>query len=164
MSRNDRQQAVIAARRAAVEPLAIRRVSVRQIADLIGKQGYRQPQTEEPWAFQTIARDVKFLERQWQEQARTQHAEAKGRILAQYREVQRQAWLALSAAGMAPRDKAAIYKSILDACISESKLLGLDAPTKIDITHRLQAYAAEMGLDESAVLQEAEAVIRAIGR
>jgi hypothetical protein len=154
MSRNDRQQAVIAARRAAVEPFAIRRVSVRQIADLISKQGYKQPETEDPWSYVTISRDVKFLERQWQEQARTQHAEAKGRILAQYREVQRQGWLT----------KPIDYKIILQACLQEAKLLGLEAPTKIDITHRLQEYAAEMGLDEAAVLQEAEAVIRAIGR
>lgn len=43
-----------------------------------------------------------------------------------------------------------------------SKLLGLDAPQKVDITHRLRLMAEQEGLDYEELLAEAQAVIKAL--
>jgi predicted transcriptional regulator len=59
------------------------------------------------------------------------------------------------------RDGAAAFLSGIAWCISErSKLLGLDAPTKIDITARVRELARRAGLDERDVLAEAELLLR----
>ena len=42
----------------------------------------------------------------------------------------------------------------------EAKLLGLDAPTKVDLEHRVRRMADEMGLDADAAVREAEKVLR----
>lgn len=42
----------------------------------------------------------------------------------------------------------------------QSKLLGLDAPAKVDITHRLRAMAEAEGLDYQELLAEAQDVIK----
>lgn len=42
----------------------------------------------------------------------------------------------------------------------EAKLLGLDAPTKVDLEHRVRRMADEMGLDPEAAVREAEKVIK----
>jgi hypothetical protein len=41
-----------------------------------------------------------------------------------------------------------------------SKLLGLDAPQKVDITHRLRLMAEAEGLDYEELLAEANDVIK----
>lgn len=41
----------------------------------------------------------------------------------------------------------------------EAKLLGLDAPTKIDIEHRIRQIATEAGLDPDEAVQEAQRII-----
>jgi hypothetical protein len=59
------------------------------------------------------------------------------------------------------RDGAAAFLSGIAWCISErSKLLGLDAPTKIDVTARVRELARAADLDEEAVLDEARRILR----
>ena len=43
-----------------------------------------------------------------------------------------------------------------------SKLLGLDAPQKVDITHRLRLMAEAEGLDYEELLAEAQSVIKSL--
>lgn len=43
-----------------------------------------------------------------------------------------------------------------------AKLLGLDAPSKIDITERVRVLAEEMGMDPDAAVIEAERIARAV--
>jgi hypothetical protein len=43
-----------------------------------------------------------------------------------------------------------------------SKLLGLDAPQKVDITHRLRLMAEQEGLDYEELLAEAQSVIKSL--
>jgi DNA-binding CsgD family transcriptional regulator len=58
------------------------------------------------------------------------------------------------------RDGDAAFLAGIQWCIAErSKLLGLDAPKKIDITTRVRELARAAGLDENLVLAEAEAIL-----
>ncbi len=45
-----------------------------------------------------------------------------------------------------------------------AKLLGLDAPVKVDVEHRLRELAREHGLDEDWVVEEGRAVLKALSR
>lgn len=42
-----------------------------------------------------------------------------------------------------------------------AKLLGLDAPVKVDIEHRIRAIAAEAGLDPEEAVREAQRIVSA---
>ena len=42
-----------------------------------------------------------------------------------------------------------------------ARYLGLDAPVRIDVEHRVREMAAEMGLDPDAAVAEAQAILRA---
>lgn len=53
--------------------------------------------------------------------------------------------------------------TIVLRCLERSsKLLGLDAPQKADITHRLRLLAEQEGLDYEELLAEAQVVIKAL--
>lgn len=56
-------------------------------------------------------------------------------------------------------DAAAIVLRCLER---SSKLLGLDAPEKVDITHRLRLMAEQENLDYDELLAEAQVVIKAL--
>lgn len=44
----------------------------------------------------------------------------------------------------------------------EAKLLGLDAPVKVDVEHRLRALATEHGLDPDEAVEEVRAIMKAL--
>jgi hypothetical protein len=61
------------------------------------------------------------------------------------------------------RDGNAMYLMGVQWCIDRRiKLLGLDAPLKIDIEQRIRAIAITFGLDPDAAVQEAMAVIKEV--
>jgi hypothetical protein len=59
------------------------------------------------------------------------------------------------------RHKPHVVDRLLAIMERRAKLLGLDAPSKIDITHRLREIAAAEGLDPGEVVREAERITRA---
>jgi hypothetical protein len=52
--------------------------------------------------------------------------------------------------------------TVLRCMERQSRLLGLDVPQKIDITHRLRALALEQGLDPDELIAEAHAVLKSL--
>lgn len=52
---------------------------------------------------------------------------------------------------------------VLAADKRTAELLGLDAPTRVDIEHRIRQMAEAVGIDPEAAIAEAEAIIREIG-
>ena len=71
--------------------------------------------------------------------------------------IMRGSWTKATVDGNA--DAAAIVLRCLER---QSKLLGLDAPQKVDITARLRLLAEQEGLDYEELLAEAEAVIKSL--
>ena len=51
--------------------------------------------------------------------------------------------------------------TVLGIMQRRAELLGLDAPARVDITHRVREMAIEMGIDPDIAVEEAEAIIRA---
>jgi hypothetical protein len=64
---------------------------------------------------------------------------------------------------MKAMDGNADSSTIVLRCMERSsKLLGLDAPQKVDITHRLRLMAEQEGLDYDELLAEAQSVIKSL--
>ncbi len=59
------------------------------------------------------------------------------------------------------RHQAHVVDRLLSIMERRAKLLGLDAPTKVDISHRLRELAEANGLNPQEVMRQAEEIIRA---
>ena len=133
---------VLETRRALVAPLLVRHMTERQITKALMQQGERNPENNEPWTRGTIHADIAHLLASWRTIAVEGISEAKGRVLAQIREVEREAWLARN------------YNLLLRALKDERELLGLDAPLKADIEHTVRGVAEELGIDPDDAVRE----------
>lgn len=117
-------------------------------------------------SFQQVADDLIEVRRRWQESASLDTAEHVASELARLVHVEEEAWAGWRRSLRATeriadgRDgRVEFLQTILNCSTERRKLLGLDAPQKIDLGERLRA----MGLadDEMAeVLAEVEAVLR----
>jgi hypothetical protein len=127
----------------------LRHLSVREIVEALAKQGEVNPVTNKPWSRLPIHQDCKWWREQWRKEATADIAKLQGAVLAQIREVQRQGWLHSD------------YSLVLKALGQERELLGLDAPTKIDIEHTIRQIALAEGLDPDEAVREAQRIINA---
>ncbi len=141
--------AVIERRREMVAQLVVRRLTIREITDALAKQGARNPLTEEPWSRDTIHKDIRALEADWQRRYRATIDEHKAKQLADLEEVLRQGWMGGD------------FQVVLTALAQKASLLGLNKPSQVDITVYLRQAAVELGLDPDEAVREAERVIRA---
>ena len=136
---------------------------------------------------QQVSIDFKVVERRWREATTLDRDEFKARELAKIDELERTYWLEWEASkrekqitntkkvqlsSVDDRTEAALRREQRDGnpsylagiqwCIERRcALLGLDAPTKIDIETRIRAAATEMGLDPDDAVQEAQRIISA---
>lgn len=138
---------IVAKRREEVARLRLRGYSTREIC-----QGMKEcnPRNGKPWSLGSIHNDITYLEQQWQAAAASDTLDLKARLLAELREVRRKAW------------QDSDLNIILKSLAQEAKLLGLDAPAKIDVTHQIIKLAEELGLDPEEAIVEAERIIKAI--
>ena len=143
---------IVEARRSKVAFWLVRHLTIREIVDAMSKQGERNPATQEPWSRDPVQKDILWLREQWRKQATDRTDKAQGVVLAQIREVQHQAWLKSD------------YPLVLRAVEDEREMLGLDAPTKIDIEHTIRQMAEAEGLDPDEAVKEAERITHASHR
>jgi hypothetical protein len=142
---------VLQQRRQLVARMRLRHVTVRDIQAALAKQ-FPDPKTGQPWSLTTIQNDCMALKREWQALAAADTAEHQSALLAELREARREAW----------QDKA--FELVLRGIKLEADLLGLNAPKQIDLTLRVKALAAALGIDEAQALAEAERIIQETAR
>lgn len=146
-------EGVMERRRTMVSGLLLRGLTQREIQTaLAGKGGIRNGDNK-PWSIATVNRDVQAVKLAWQREYASDYNTHVARMMAEYREIRRQAW----------RDKA--LDIVLKCCILECKLLGLDRPDRLEIEWRKEAQDA--GYDAAAVfedlVQQAAAVLDEAG-
>jgi hypothetical protein len=113
MTQNSSKKAEVLFRREKVTRLRLRHLSLREIVQELDQQGIRNPRTHEPYDLTTIHRDIRALEREWEERAAEDMARHKGELIAELREARRQAW---------DDDK---LSYVLRSIEQEAKILGL---------------------------------------
>ena len=116
----------------------------------------RNPDTGKPWSHGTIHDDIKALEKQWRAEALKDVGIHKARVLAEIRAVRAAAWMI---PGIHFTDGLRI---VLMSIKQECELLGLDEPTKLDITERIREMAKEEGWDPEEAVREAQHIINGL--
>lgn len=139
---------LIAERRQLVARLRLRHVTERDIVAALAREGKVNPITGAPWSPYTIHMDCVALRTAWQQDAAAATEEHQAALLAELREARREAW------------QAKALELVLRGIKQEADLLGLNAPQQVDLTVRVKALAAALGIDEAEALAEAEAVLR----
>jgi transposase len=117
---------LIDARRERVAALRLRGFTEREIVAALEQQGFFNPETHRPYSTGCIAKDILALQKQWRENAARAISEHKSEQLAEIAEVKRSAWAAKK------------LDTVLKGLEREAKILGTDAPTRIDF-HDLDA-------------------------
>jgi len=143
---------IIKARRRLVASLRLRGLSQYEIHAMFGKSelaGSKNPKDGKPWSIGTVNADCQALERQWHAESLEDTNRLKAKVLAELREARRKAW------------QDGDLKWVLQSLKQECELLGLDAPTKIDIETRIRIMAEAEGLDPDEVLKEAQRIMNA---
>lgn len=148
MAFNSASTDIIAHRRARVAYWRLRRLSDRDIAAKLAAEGLANPETGEPWTHVTVHLDRQALRRQWGRDSSVDTGTHAAEVLAELREVRRQAW------------EAGDLTIVLRALKQECELLGLDAPTRVDFTALIRLDAERAGLDPDEMVQLAEQVLR----
>jgi hypothetical protein len=92
---------------------------------------FLNPKTSEPYSRASVYRDMLALKRQWRTEAMADIAELRGRQLAEIAELKKEAW--------AKKDLSEV-RMLLDR---EARLLGLDAPVRVDVTMLARTLAEE---------------------
>jgi len=127
--------AVMELRRERVARLLLRNLTQREIVLALAEdENYRvlNPQTGAPFSLGTINKDIQTLKQVWQTRAFRTYDEYLSENLAKLDEVERQAW----ATGNLPVVLAVIEK--------RSRLIGLDAPQKVEVESRWQNEVIEL--------------------
>ena len=116
MGRFPSESDFIEKRREIVAYWRLRRKSIRQIADILTKEG------EFPAGRTTIMRDLEAIRAEWKANHQRDIAEHQSSQLARLEEVQREAW------------KEENYSLVLQAHDRITRLLGSDAPKRTELT------------------------------
>ena len=135
---NNSHQSVADQRRTIVARLVLRGMTQREIVESLARQLTNGDGN--PWSLATVNRDIKAIRKDWRKEARRDYDIHVAHMLAEYREVRRQAWV--------NKD----YDLVLKVCDRECKLLGLDKPDRLVLTWREEAEAA--GVDASEVFEQ----------
>jgi hypothetical protein len=110
----------IEARRRMVASMMVQGFHLDAITKGISTQ-FTNPKTQQPYKRDAVARDMRELKAQWCAEAKADIAELRGRQLAELAELKRKAWT---------KDDLSEVRMLMDR---EAKLLGLDAPVRIDV-------------------------------
>ena len=138
-----------------ISRMVARGMSLGEVHDTLSKpenQEYWNPQTQEPYTYSTVARDVQEIRAEWRKEYARVFDWHVARMLAEIRELRRQAWL-----------NEDLYL-VLKCCDRECKLLGLDKPGRLIVDWRTEALAA--GVEDPDALFEqlqGEAFSRMVG-
>jgi hypothetical protein len=117
--------AVRDSRRQRVAELLCKGYTRSQISTMISEDPeFFNPDTGQPWGRNAVYEDSRYLRSKWQKAALANYDVHVSRVLAQIREVRRQAWKQMD------------FKTILRTLDQEVKLLGLDKATKSEIDWR----------------------------
>jgi hypothetical protein len=118
----------IEARRRMVASLMLRGHHLDAItAGIVGH--FTNPKTGVPYSRHAVVRDMRALKAQWTADAKADIAELRGRQLAEIEALKQAAWSA---------DDLSEVRMLLDR---EARLLGLDAPTRIDVVGLARSIA-----------------------
>jgi len=118
-------------RRALVANLRVRGNTLRQITEILateepGKGGIRNPDTKNPYKYQTIRVDCVWLDAQWMERAKRDTVAFRAEQLAELREARSRAWES--------GDMAEVRRNLE----LESRLTGTLAKDRLEITGALK--------------------------
>ncbi|MFA6300294.1 MAG: hypothetical protein WC642_14085 [Nocardioides sp.] len=116
-----RNEGVRLDRKRKVASLRLRGFSLREIVKALEQGGVVNPETQKAWSQHQVYEDMLALKAEWQADAKRDYAEHMSEQLAEAREVDRAAW--------ATKDLALVLK----AMERMAKLLGLDAPDKLNV-------------------------------
>ena len=110
-------------RRRHVARLLVRGLTVLEVTKAMATDlGQVNPETSQPWSFETIRLDYRFLKRQWRKEAAADTSDHLGRMLAELAEVKRRCWTDGD------------MKGVLNALRQEASIKGLNAPVKVAST------------------------------
>jgi hypothetical protein len=132
--------AIVEHRRTLVSRFALHGLTKPEIADALFEMGHYNPETQEAWSVDTVARDIKIIRDKWIDQSTAAYSDLVAEMLAQYREVRRVAWVAGD------------LDVVLKCCDRECRLLGLDQPDQLIVNWRQEAQAA--GIDSEDVFED----------
>lgn len=118
--------------------------TVRQIAAALGQGS------------STIQRDIKAIRSEWQEHRLAAMDQALAEDLERLGIAEKAIWPAVIKGDLLAIDR------LLRIMERRAKLLGLDAPKRIDITDRIRRLAEEAGLDPEEMAAEADRYVRMI--
>ena len=148
----ERRRQEVSARRVTVAKLWTRRLTQEEIAAAVGVNQ------------STISRDVKVLVAAWREKALGDVTDARARDLADLDAMEREAAMAASGS-VSPQELARLLEVRLRVKERRSRLLGLDAPQRQEVTRKAQEMRYDYILSglsdeelESAILEEAERI------
>lgn len=131
------------------EVAKLRLAGVRELREIVAILRARNI----PASVTTIQRDVLVLDKMYQETAAQDIAKAKGLDLERIEELIATIWPAAREGDLKTIDRVIV---LLDR---RARLLGMDAPTKIDITQRLREIAENAGLDPDEAVAEASRIV-----
>lgn len=135
----NRKTGVTETRRTVVARLWARGLSQREIEEGLKKAGLVNFHGK-PWSTTTVHRDVQAVKLEMQQQYAADYFAHASEMLAQYREVRREAW------------RSGDLDAVLKACAAECKLMGLDKPDRLELSWREEAQA--QGVDASDVFEQ----------
>lgn len=127
--RNTNYQAAMDQRRTMVARLRLRGLTQREVVEALEKTKLRNPGGK-PWSLATVNRDIAAVRSGWRAEAREAYGKHVARMLAEYREVRREAW------------REGDHDLVLKTCQMECKLLGLDQPDRLVVDWRREAEEA----------------------
>jgi IS30 family transposase len=143
------KQAEIDERREQIERLLLERVSVRGIAEL----------TTVPRS--TVGRDIVAIRDEWRRERIAAIDRATDEELQRINALEKAYWRLASEPDAKTLDvNFQALTAVIKLMERRSRLLGLDAPKRIDIEARVRAWARENELDEDEVVREAMRVVR----
>ena len=114
------RQSVVDERRRTIASLRLRGMTQREIETNLPTLKIVNPRTGQRWSLGTINKDLQAIHQEWVKEATLAIGEHKANLLAELRELKRAAWEA--------RD----FQAILRAIDKECKILGVEAPTKVE--------------------------------
>lgn len=127
-------RALIELRRLRVSSLLLRKLTQREIVEILPRYKIVNPDTGKPYSLGTINHDIQQLRAEWQAQAAENIEAHKGRVLAEIQEVKREAW--------GQKD----LRVVLAALGQERALLSLDGEISIQVAVDAKVEG-EMGVD-----------------
>jgi hypothetical protein len=136
-----------AARKVLVARMALRGHTLDEITERLKEAGMVNPRTNRPWSRSVVHNDLMAAAAAWKADVQQATEDLQSRILAEIREVRRRAW---------NKDD---LKTVLASIKHERDLLGLDAPTRVQIDYDVMIQQVLSDLDTLDIAPEERAAI-----